>query len=506
MELYNYTSLRNKIFKPTNNSHQTISVKNGTPEILFISSFPSRECGIATYSQDLVSALNNKFNTCFKLKICPIESNSENFDYDFKVPFALNSEEKNSYQETSKKINQNPNIKIVLLQHEFGFFEKNKTDLIELLVSINKPIIIVFHTILKKPNQELKTHVKFLAKIADALIVMTNFSKEILVQDYEIETTKINVIAHGTHLIPNSDKSLLKEKYQLSGKQVLSTFGLLSSGKSIETTLFALPKIVKENPNVLFLILGKTHPGIVKNEGEKYRDSLEKIIKDLKMEKYVRFVNDFLPLPELLDYLQLTDIYLFTSKDPNQAVSGTFSYAISCGCPIISTPIPHAVEVITEHIGRIIPFEDSDALALEVNLFLRDKVLIKQINLNCLHKMASTAWENSAIAHAQVFQKVSLTPFQLEYNLPKINLNHIHKMTTEFAMIQFSIINQADINSGYTLDDNARAMVALCQHYELTKDESDLSYIALYLDFICFCMQEEGYFLNYVGSAEKVRP
>jgi glycosyltransferase involved in cell wall biosynthesis len=489
------TMINNLMINSPLNSHH-----NSLPEIVFINSYPPRECGIATYSQDLINTLKTKFEGSFKLRICPIETDYEKFEYDFKTFSVLNSEAGNSYKNLVQKINVNANIQLVVLQHEFGFFENNKRDLIELIYTINKPICLIFHTVLKEPNDELKSHVQFLAKGVDSLIVMTLFSKEILIQYYGIDSSKITVIPHGTHLIPHVDKVVLREKYNLVGKKVLSTFGLLSSGKGIETTLRALPEIIAEHPDILFLILGKTHPNIVKNEGEKYRNFLIETIKDLKIEAHVQFVNEFIPLPVLLDYLQLTHMYLFTSKDPNQAVSGTFSYAISSGCPIISTPIPHALEVVDSSIGKIIPFDDSKQLAKEVKSLLSQTDLLHQIKLNCLHKMAATAWENTAISHGLVFQKASKVPIVLEYNLPTINLSHIYNISTDFGMIQFSKINQADIKSGYTLDDNARAMIAMCQHYELTENESDLSYIAIYLNFIHFCLQEEGYFLNYVDE------
>jgi hypothetical protein len=311
---------------------------------------------------------------------------------------------------------------------------------------------------------------------------------------------KITVIPHGTHLVQHSDKKVLKNKYQLTGKKVLSTFGLLSSGKSIETTLRALPAIVKENPDVLFLIIGKTHPSVVKSEGEKYREMLEKKVQELQLQQYVRFVNHFLPLPELLEYLQLTDIYLFTSKDPNQAVSGTFSYAISCGCPIISTPIPHAREVLQEDAGIIIDFQNSYQLAQAVISLLGDEELRKNISSKGLHRMASTSWENAAIAHAMLFKKIGVDEIVLSYIWPEINLDHIKKLTTELGMIQFSKINQPDPASGYTIDDNARALIALCQHFELTMDQEDIRYISLYFNFLKHCLRPEGHFLNYVNK------
>jgi glycosyltransferase involved in cell wall biosynthesis len=470
------------------------------PEILFITTFPPRECGIATYSQDLIESLNNKFKNSFSIKICALESDAEKHHYDESIKYILNTDEPNSFYNLSEKINANNLIQMVLIQHEFGLFRKNEADLIQFLYKIIKPVIIIFHTVLPNPDTSFKVNVQVIAQLAHSIIVMTHSAAQILKNDYGVDSEKITVIAHGTHLVQHSDKELLKEQYNLSEKKVLSTFGLLNSGKGIETTLDAMPDIIKENNDVLFLIIGKTHPSVVKEEGEKYRSILESKIKTLQLENHVLFVNTFLPLPQLLDFLQLTDIYLFTSKDPNQAVSGTFSYAISCGCPIISTPIPHACEVLNTGAGVIVDFGGSQQLANEVNHLLQDKQLRKSLSANGLHKIAPTAWENSAIAHALLFEKTGNENLNLEYKIPEINLDHIKKLTTDFGMIQFSIINQPDLESGYTLDDNARAMVAMCQHFELIKEETDLDYIKIYLNFITSCLQDDGTFLNYVDE------
>src|SRR5664280_825240 len=198
------------------------------------------------------------------------------------------------------------------------------------------------------------------------------------------------------------------------------------------------------------LIIGKTHPEVLKEEGEQYRNSLEAMIISNNLTHYVKFINKYLALPELLDYLQLTDTYLFTTNDPNQAVSGTFVYAMSCGCPIISTPIPHAKEVLTEDTGIIFDFRNSEQLAAGVIRLLNDYPLRKNIISNTLQKIVSTSWENSAVAHAMLIQKMAPDKIKIQYNLPEINLNHLKAMTTDFGMIQFSKINQPDINSGYT--------------------------------------------------------
>jgi len=489
----------NGYYKIANKTEESLNDKK-LPEILFITSYPPRECGIATYSQDLIKALNNKFTNSFKISICALESENEKHTYTEDIKYILNTDYPNAFIRLAKNINEDANIEIVLIQHEFGFYEKKENKFNLFLSTLTKPIVLVFHTALPHPNEILKKNVQDITAAAESVIVMTHSSKNILISDYQIAEDKITVIPHGTHLVPHSDKELLKAKYKLTGKKILSTFGLLSSGKSIETTLDALPAITRVNPDVMFLIIGKTHPSVKKREGEKYRTMLEERIETLQLKNNVQFINSFVPLPDLLEYLQLTDIYLFTSKDPNQAVSGTFSYAISCGCPVISTPIPHAREVLSSDAGIIIDFESKEQLAEAVNKLLDNEQLRTMISLNGLHKMAETAWENAAIAHARLFEEMSRDKIALHYDIPEINLDHIKKMTTDFGMIQFAKINHPDIESGYTLDDNARAMIAMCQHFELTNAKADIKYIIIYFNFIKYCLQPDGNFLNYVNE------
>ncbi len=387
-----------------------------------------------------------------------------------------------------------------MIQHEFGFFRYQEKAFLKFVAEVKKPISIVFHSVLPHPEELLRAKIRKISKACDSIVVMTNHSSEILVRDYGITPDKISVIAHGTHLIDAVNNDFLKKKYELTDRKVLTTFGLLSSGKSIETTLYALPDIIKTSPDVIFLIIGITHPEVVKNEGEKYREMLESTVNSLELQHHVRFINSYLALPVLLEYLQLTDIYLFTTNDPNQAVSGTFAYAMSCACPIISTPIPHAKEFLTEDTGIIFDFRNNKQLAESVKRLLDNDILRKTISLNTLQKIISTAWENSAIAHAKVFERISGKKIIPKYSLPPINLEHLKKMTDEVGIIQFSKINQPDPSSGYTLDDNARALIAMCLHFELTENNDDLQYIQRYFNFIKYCSRPSGYFENYVGE------
>lgn len=470
------------------------------PQLLMITTYPPRECGIATYTQDLIRAINAQFTETFEIRIGALENGTH--QYNENVNYILETENPDSYSRLINKIRASDQIKLVVLQHEFGLFRNNEEDLLKLLREINKRAVVVFHTVLPNPDRKIQQHIRSIVGTAEAIIVMTKSAQEILHHDYLIQKEKITVIPHGTHLVKHTDKRILKEKYGFQKRKVLSTFGLLSSGKSIETTLKALPNIIAQHPEVLFLIIGKTHPSVVQAEGEKYRQHLEQLVGELHLKDHVRFVNAYVPLSTLLEYLQLTDIYLFTSKDPDQAVSGTFSYALSCGCPVISTPIPHAREVLQNESGMIIDFNDSAALARHVTHLLSDEQLRNRISMNALHLMAPTAWENAALAHVQLFKNISDLPGKIQYKIPEINLDHLENMTTDFGIFQFAVMNHPDPGSGYTLDDNARALIAMCQHYRIFRMEPDLIFIKRYLDFIDFCSQEDGSFLNYVDISK----
>ena len=476
---------------------------NLLPEILVISTYPPRECGIATYTHDLIQSIQDKYRSNFDILICALETTSLTQSYPEDPALRLVTDESSSYTELAKYLQESPNIKLVLIQHEFGLFDSHKFELDTLLKSIPQPVILAFHTVLPGPDPAFQELVIRYAHHAQALIVMTHASAQILQKEYGIPAEQIHVIPHGTHLLEHTNKDELKLTYKLKGKKVLSTFGFIGKSKSIETTLYALPEIIEKFPTVIFLIIGKTHPNTLANEGETYRSYLEQIIQQKGLEKHVRWINYFLPTAELLDYLSLTDIYLFTSNDPNQAVSGTFSYAISSGCPVISTRIPHVTEVLKEDMGIIIDFNDSQQLAEAANDLLENTFKRTQMRTNSLQGMAVSAWENSAIQHVNLFQQICPDQFQFELIWPHFNMLHMNRMTTDIGIMQFSKINEPDPDSGYTLDDNARAMMVMCEQYTLEGNGNHLKLTRIYLNFIEFCQQANGSFLNYVSIEQE---
>lgn len=469
-------------------------------KIICITTYPPRVCGIATFSYDLIETIHRKFGQNLAIKVCALESTIEKHTYDDTVEYTLNSSEKEDFAIVAKRINQDNDVNLVCIEHEFGLYSENKESFLQLVQTIKKPIVIVFHTVLSHPTKESREYLREIIAACQSVVVMTHTSSMILREEYQTDADKITIIPHGTHLVSQVDKKSLKRKYGFSERKILSTFGLLSPGKSIETTLEALPAIIEKNPSVLFLIIGETHPNIVRNYGEKYRESLKAKVEELHLTGNVQFVNSFLKIPVLLEYLQMTDVYLFTSSDPNQVVSGTFVYALSCGCPIVATPIPHALELLHDNTGVLFDFHNSSQLAKATNRLLKDEKLRAEMEIAGLQKTAFTAWENSAIAYTLLFEKLIASNDQLIYSLPVINTEHIKYMSRHFGIIQFSKGNKPDIDSGYTLDDNARALIALCKVYNEQKDLTCETYIRRYLKFILFCLQEDGSFKNYVDK------
>jgi glycosyltransferase involved in cell wall biosynthesis len=475
--------------------------ENEQMELLLISSFPNRQCGIATFSEDFRNSLIEKFGSVLKISVCAIENEPKAKKFESPISFILESQNPKSYLNLADQVINNSSIRGIIIQHEFGLFGGPYGNfLFYFLKKVNIPVFVTFHTVLPNPSPERLLVVQQIAKYAVKVVVMSENSSMILQKDYHIDSLKIEIIPHGVHLTPLKNQDYLKSKFQLANKKVLTTFGLLSEGKSIETAIYALPEIIKKHPDCVYLVLGKTHPEIYKREGEKYRTFLHSLADELGIANHVLFVNEFISLELLHDYLQLTDIYLFTSSDPFQAVSGTFAYAMGCGCPIISTKIPQAKDQL-KSAGILIEFQDSNQLAKSANYLLQNPDQLAQMKINALQNMRPASWQNVAIQYMTLIEEelASEEIQELKFKIPDFNLNHFFNTTSEIGIIQFSVAEIPDFNSGYTLDDNARALIAISEYYELTQDMSALGLIDIYFRFIENSQQANGTFLNYVN-------
>lgn len=477
---------------------KTISNKS---KIVFLSTFPPTQCGIATYTQDTIKGIMDVYGKSITCEICELVKEPQAKS---KQAYTLNTTNRDEYTKVAAEINEDENVKLIHIQHEFGLFSGNYGDyLLDFLNAIKKPVTYTFHSVIPNPNDELRDFVKLLLSYSNSVFVMTNKSKEILIKDYEIDEKIITCVPHGTHIVVYETPETAKEKLGIQDRLVLSTFGLLGEGKNIETGLQALPKIIEKAPNALYLIIGKTHPNLIKDGIDTYRDKLEGIVEELKLQDNVRFINQYLDTEELLEYLKATDIYMFTSKDPNQAVSGTFAYAMSCACPIVASKIPHTKEVLTPDSGILVDIGQIDQFAAAAIKLIDDENLRHEMGINSFSKMRASSWENAAITQMKTYKKLIENPSEIKFSYPSIQLKHIKKLTTDLGIIQFSKISIPDLDSGYTLDDNARALIAFCMHYRLTQDKEDLAYILIYLDFIQRCQKPKGDFINYVDQENR---
>ncbi len=484
-----------------------------TLKIAYVSSFPPRECGIATFTADLTGALDNLLETVIESRIAAMNTDAvSRYHYPRQVIFQLDPQSEQDFIDTAEKINQTPEIKLVNIQHEFGLFGgPYGSFILSFLDALKKPSVVTFHSTLPSPNPDLHKVVRSIAEKSSALGATADRSREILVKDYGIAEKKVSVILHGIHAAPYAPSTKAKSLIGFPKKTILMTFGLLSRGKGIEYVLEALPPVVKACPNLMYIVLGVTHPNVLKNEGETYRNSLVQKVKDLKLSKHVSFYNEYVSLEKLLQFLRASDIYISTSLDPNQAVSGTLSYALGTGRPVISTPFAQAREIITPESGLLVNFRDPASYTAAMLDLLKDPLRREQIGKNAYFRTRNMTWDNVALEYSKLFSKYSreIAEVSQHKKIPRMNLNHLFRLTDDFGIIQFAQLSMPDISSGYTVDDNARALIVACSYYDglgkvfksLAPDKRKselLKRIDIYLRFIEFTQDKTGLFYNYV--------
>ena len=468
-------------------------------KMLIVSSYPPRECGLATFSHDVLNSVKKVFGNTLPIEVCALQNDKQLFKYGNEVKYTISSSSVEDYRRVAEKINERNDIGVVCIQHEFGLHGGEYGDyFLVFLLALNKPIMTVFHTVLPNPDEKRRKVVQAIVDLSNRVVVLTNKSQEILINQYGSQKSKINVIPHGTHTVLWEQKGLLKKKYNYSDKIVMSTFGLISENKNIETVLHALPQIVSKHPEVIYMIIGKTHPEISKREGEKYRNKLLDIVHENQLENNVIFINEFLELKQLLEYLTMSDIYLFSSKDPNQAVSGTFAYALSCGCAVISTPIAHAIEALQDGNGILLKeFDNTIEFQNAILELVENKEKRIAIGRNAYSLSNETTWENVGIKYGLLFGDLTNKEEDLRFNFPPIKLDHIRELTTDYGMLQFSKFSEPDTESGYTLDDNARALIDMVMYYSHHQDDDTLRLADIYLNFMEDMQRADGFFDNY---------
>ncbi|MDD5156294.1 MAG: glycosyltransferase, partial [Candidatus Omnitrophica bacterium] len=488
-------------------------------QIIYFSTFPPSECGIATFTADLTAAMEDLLEPAIESRVAAVNLDDiSRYRYSKKVIFQMNQYSEQEYIKTAENINAIKGVKLVNIQHEFGIFAgKYGSYVISFLAALKKPSVVTFHSVLPSPDAKLKAIVRSIAEKASGSVAMTNLSRDILIREYGITEEKISVIPHGIHSMPYTSSAKPKSALGLSKKVILLTFGLLSRGKGIEYVIEALPEVVNAYPDILYIVLGVTHPNLLKEEGEDYREFLIQKVHDLKLSSHVNFYNEYVSVDKLLHFLRAADIYISTSLDPNQAVSGTFSYALGSGRPVISTPFAQARELITPEAGTLVNFRDPGSYAEAIIRLLKDPSLREQLGKNAYFRTRNMTWENVALEYSKLFSKYSVDIAEVSEHkkIPRVNLSHLLRLTDDFGVIQFARLSLPDVSSGYTLDDNARALIVACLCYgELggtlqavypDKQKRELlKRIEVYLNFIEFVLDKDCVFCNYVRSDRSI--
>ena len=470
--------------------------------ILYVSTFPPRECGIATFTKDLTSAMDKRFNPTLKSRILAINDNgSSMYNYMSKVKMQLNESYIERYIDVAKKINEDDRIKLISIQHEFGIFGGNYGDyIIPFLETLKKPVVVTFHSVLPSPDPDRLRIVKAIADRSSAITVMAHSAVDILADDYGIERKKINVIHHGVPVFHPYRKERIKAKLGLENHFVISTFGLLSEGKGIEYTIKAMPKIVEKHPNALFLVIGETHPQVRKHKGEKYRNKLIGLAKELNLQDNVKFYNKYLALQEIIEYLEATDVYVNAALNPDQITSGTVAYVIGAGKAILSTPSIYGKEMMKDGKGIIVPFRDSNAIAREINMLIENPEQMRTLEKNAYKFGSKMRWNNVASEYLNTFKNViNIKETVGLFKFPRFKLNHLLSLSDDTGVIQHAKHSISNKATGYALDDNARALIVAVKGYAMFREAKSQELLKRYLSFIQYCQRKDGMFHNQVS-------
>jgi len=380
--------------------------------ILYLSTYPPRKCGIATFTRDLSTTIDKITNPKVKSKIIALNDNGNSHNYNDRALYQINDIDAEDYVKVAQRINENDKIKLISVQHEFKIFGSDYGgNLLLFLEEVKKPVITTFHTVLPYPSEHRKKIIQSIAEKSSCLVVMSTVAVEILKRDYGLKNSEIIVIPHGVPDVNYESNVKIKKQLGFAGKMILTSFGLLrpgrgerSSGKGCEYVLDSLSDIAKKFPNVLYLIIGVTHPKTLKVEGEKYRNFLENKVKDLNLEKNVSFINRYLTLKEIIEFLQASDVYISSTNNPNQIVSGTLSYAMSCGRAVVSTPTLYAKEAVNKSRGILVDFEDSKSFADAIIKILSNPRLKEDMGRNSYEYTRDMVWGKVATAYNDLFE------------------------------------------------------------------------------------------------------
>jgi glycosyltransferase involved in cell wall biosynthesis len=439
--------------------------------IAVIGNYLPRQCGIATFTTDLCAAISAEYGTA-RLLALPVNDTEQGYDYPARVRWSLAQDDLKSYQDAADFLNFN-NIDMVCLQHEYGIFGGPAgSHILHLLRHLKMPLVTTLHTVLREPNPDQLAVMEEIAELSDRFIVMSQLSSQILQEVFKVPDGKIDMVPHGVPDLPFLDPNFYKDRFSVEGKAVLLTFGLLSPNKGIENVIQALPQILSKHNNVVYIVAGATHPHILRREGDKYRASLQALAKEVGVESQVIFHNRFVAAEEMAEFIGAADIYITPYRHEAQVVSGTLAYALGAGKAIISTPYWHAIELLDDGRGALVPFQNPDAIAEKTIELLTTPALRHAMRKRAYLFAREMIWKRVAQGYMESFSRVRadrLETSRIQFSaratqktlnqLPELKLNHMNVLTDDTGMLQHAIFTIPNRAEGYTTDDNARALI-----------------------------------------------
>jgi len=479
-------------------------------KLAYIATYPPRECGIGTFTNNLYKSMlsgNQEGEVRHQGFVVALNDNDLSYKYPEEVKLSIRQDYQEDYLKAVKYINLS-GADLCILEHEFGIFGgQSGVYILPLLHRLEIPFIVTLHTILKNPSYNERAVLKEICKMAHKIVVMSHKAINFLVGIYEVPEDKIVLIEHGVPDIHFSPEKSKKE-FKLENKTVLLTFGFIGRNKGIETVIKALPKVVEKNPEVIYIVLGKTHPNVLRHSGEEYRIFLMRLIKSLHLEKHVLFLNEFIDEQDLFKYLYACDIYITPYLNEAQITSGTLSYAVGVGAAVLSTPYWHAEELLSEGRGRLFNFNDPDDLAKTLT-----ELLDKPEEMNRLKKNASgygqkITWPKTGEKYVALAEKIlKEEPHVIAGNesvldlllLPPFSLTHINRLTDDTGIIQHAKFGIPNLKEGYCLDDNSRALLMVLMAYRQMKDLRALEFSPIYLSYIHYMQNPDGTFRNFLS-------
>ncbi len=479
-------------------------------KIAYISSYTPRECGIATFNYNLMRAINadNADGSLNGYVVAMNDSDDlEEYDYPAEVKFKIRQEHQKDYIQAAEFIN-NSDVDACVIEHEFGIYGgESGVYLLPLISRLNKPLITILHTVLREPSFMQQIIIREIAKQSSKIVVMSERAVDFLQSIYYISSDKIQRIEHGVPDLEPLENNPIKKLPSFKNKKVLFTFGLISRNKGLETIVKALPAIVEKHPDVMYVVLGNTHPGVRKNSGEEYRDSLKKLAKSLNVEEHLTFINQFVSEEELHHYLTACDIYVTPYLNEAQITSGTLSYAIGAGAAVLSTPYWHALELLAENRGRLFDFKDFESLADSVNDLLDHPEKLAELKQNAFNYGRNLRWPAIGREYTAVLKNSADLPVIKSKSrhiidsevMPEFNLTHVKRLTDDTGIVQHAKYGIPNLKEGYCLDDNARALIMALMAYEQNKSKEALDLLPIYLSYIQYMQMDDGNFRNFLS-------